>query len=360
MNFQRRYFLKKIGVTSAAFLAGASVLKSTSFIDLLQNTPKEPEIKELKSGLKYIMPPKLSQGDTVAIISPGSPTNLWEARFGKKVMMDNGLKIIYGDTVAKQRNEYRYLSQLDDFRAKEFMDLVKNPEVKCIFAARGGFGSCRILNRLDYDIIAANPKTYIGFSDITSIITAIHNKTGIVTYHAPVASTIQNMFSIDAFNNILFSKKNNAPYKINYLGIETINKGKAQGRLVGGNLSAITALLGTPYEIDCKDKILFLEEVSEDAYKIDRMLSHLELAGKFDDASGIMLGIFNNLTNRRPFFPNVGFTILELFHQYFTRFKKPVIYGAPFGHSDDNITLPIGTFAEFNGEKKELILHNTI
>jgi muramoyltetrapeptide carboxypeptidase len=307
-----------------------------------------------------IIPPLLKKDSLVAITAPGSPTNAGECRFGAKLMKDNLCRVTFGDTVAKQKNGYRYLSQTDEFRAAEFMSFIENPEVNAIFAARGGYGSSRILDLLDYDIIKENPKMIIGFSDITALLTAIYTRTKIVTFHGPVASSSMNEFSKSYLQKIIFETPKQEPVIYQSPAMQTIVPGKTAGRLVGGNLSVICSLMGTKYEIDSKDAILFLEDISEDAYQIDRKLNQLKLAGKFDDAAGIMFGIFKNLNHRRNFYPNMGYTIRELYDQYFCKLKKPVVYDVPFGHLENNLTLPIGTMAELDSKKGKLVLYNAI
>jgi len=307
-----------------------------------------------------IIPPLLRKNSLVAITAPGSPTNIGECRFGTKVLKDNLCRVIYGDTVAKQKNEYKYLSQTDELRAAEFMSFIENPDVNAIFAARGGYGSSRILDLLDYEIIRENPKLIIGFSDITALLTAIYARTKIVTYHGPVASSTFNEFSKDYFQKLLFENPKQEPIVYQSPTMQTIVPGVTAGRLIGGNLTVICGLMGTKYEIDTKDAILFLEDVSEDAYKIDRKLNQLKLAGKFDDAAGIMFGIFPNLNRRRNFYPNMGYTIKELYDQYFSNYTKPIVYDVPFGHLENNLTLPIGTMAELDSKKGKLVLFNAV
>jgi muramoyltetrapeptide carboxypeptidase len=307
-----------------------------------------------------IIPPLLRKNSLVAITAPGSPTNTGECRFGVKLMKDNLCRVIFGDTVAKQKNEYKYLSQTDEFRAAEFMSFIKNPDVNAIFTARGGYGASRILDLLDYDIIRENPKLIIGYSDVTALLTAIYERTKIVTYHGPVASSLLNEFSSAYLQKIIFESPKFEPVVYQSPTMQTIIPGTTAGRLIGGNLTVICGLMGTKYEIDTKDAILFLEDVSEDAYKIDRKFNQLQLAGKFDDAAGIMFGIFPNLNRRRNFYPNMGYTIKELYAQYFSKYNKPIVYDVPFGHLADNLTLPIGTMAELDSKKGRLVLYNAV
>lgn len=350
MKFDRRSFLKSVGLLSASL----PIIKYTSESSIIDfpNT--------LDGESPCIVPPPLKENSLIAITSPASPTNMTETRYGRRFMKSHSCRVTNGYTVRWQKNQHRYLSNTDEFRANEFMEYIANPDVNAIFTSRGGYGSIRILDRLDYDLIAQNPKMLIGFSDITALLIAIHIKSKIVTYHGPVASSLKNEFSKKYLQEILFYEKYKQPVVVHSSKISAINKGKALGRLIGGNLSVVCSLIGTEFEIDTKDKILFLEDVSEKAHKIDMKLKQLELAGKFENVAGIMFGVFKNLNTRRPYNPNKGYTIKELFGQYFEKYDFPVIYNVPFGHTKENITLPLGTFAEFDSEKQRLVLFNKI
>jgi muramoyltetrapeptide carboxypeptidase len=272
-----------------------------------------------------------------------------------------GCKVITGDTAQyKSNHKYRYLSDSDEERNKEFMDFTTDPKINAVFAARGGYGSIRILDLLDFDAIKNNPKMIIGFSDVTAILLAVHKLTGIVTYHGPSAKTVKNSFSQKHLEEICFYDTHPQPHIVPAVGMRTINQGKALGRLVGGNLTVMMSLMGTPYEVETDGKILFIEEVSERADKIDRFIKQLQLSGKLENLAGIMIGTIKNLNYRRTHTPHKGYTIKEVFMHYFTQYDYPVVYGMPFGHGDDNITMPIGTYAEFDTSKKQLILHNSI
>lgn len=306
------------------------------------------------------MPESLGNGSGVAITCPASPTNMTETRYGRRMMKAEGCRVTNGYTVRWQKNQHRYLAATDEFRADEFMSFIEDPNINAIHAARGGFGSIRILDLLDYEKIAANPKMIIGFSDITAILHAVHYKTGLITYHGPVASSIKNSFSQKHLREICFYDRYEQPHIVTMPSSSAVNPGKAVGRLIGGNMSVIVSLMGTPYEIQTDDRILFLEEVSEDGYQFDRMIKQLELAGKFKKLAGLIFGNFKNLDSRRPFYPNRGYSIRELIYHYFEKYDFPVIYGAPVGHVSNNITLPIGTYAEFDTLTKKLILFNSI
>lgn len=343
MNKSRRQFLSSSLITS--FSAPILLGSFPDFQDHLVN-----DKSRIKSIDKIIFPKKLVSGDTVAITAPASPTNKTEVRFGRKFMRDNGCNVIYGETVSQQSNNYRYLAAPDEVRALELMQFFENPDVNAIFCARGGYGSIRILDMLDYDLIRANPKIIIGFSDITSLLLAIHEKSKIATYHGPVASMQLNSFTSQYLKATLFDV--NDEIELKNVDFHSITPGDFSGRLIGGNLTLVTSTLGTPYEIDTNDAVLFLEDVSEDGYKIDRLLQHLKNAGKFNNLRGIIFGVFKNLNVRRPFFPNKGFSIRELFDQIIKPLNIPAIYNLPFGHVPSQLTLPLGSECEVNQTNK--------
>lgn len=308
-------------------------------------------INELKKSLKnknnYILPERLKKNSTIAITSPGSPSSMYEIRKSVRFFKSMGYKVLIGDTVKKQQNRYRYLSASDNERVDEFMNYILNPDVNAVISARGGYGTMRIIDDIDYNQIRNNPKIIIGFSDITALLHAIYNKSKLITYHGPVASSSFNLFTQNIFNNVLKENKI-SEFKIdNYI---TINPGYFSGKIIAGNLTILTALLGTDYEIDTAGKILFIEEISEHSYEIDRMLNQLLLSDKLDKVSGIIFGKFKNLNSRKPFFPNKGFTIKEVINQLIKPTGIPCIIGFPFGHTENNFTLPIGINAEFNTE----------
>jgi muramoyltetrapeptide carboxypeptidase len=230
------------------------------------------------------------------------------------------------------------------------MSYIQNPEVDGIIAARGGYGVMRLLNNIDFDLIRKNPKIIIGFSDITALLNAIYNETGLITFHGPVASVQFSEITRHSFKSELMNKDIQSKSTFNELLV--INEGKASGKICGGNLTMIVSMLGTKYEIDTRGKILMLEEVSEHAYQIDRMLNQLIIAGKIKEAAAVVFGKFKNLNVRKPFFPNRGYTILEVIKQLIKPTGVPAVIGLPFGHTTDKLTLPIGIKAVIDTEKK--------
>ncbi|MGQ9818693.1 MAG: S66 peptidase family protein [Candidatus Kapaibacteriales bacterium] len=297
-----------------------------------------------------IIPPLLRTGDTIAITAPASGCTFWELQPTVNFFKKMNCNVVIGDTIINRNKNYRYLSNDDKTRAQEFQEFVKNPGVRAIIAARGGYGSIRLLNHLDYNLILQDPKIYLGFSDITILLNTIHSKTGIITYHGPVANYKLNSFSQKILKTLLFYEEFEKSEKITYKFTkqEILSSGIARGELIGGNLTSLVSLLGTEYDFDTTNKILFFEEVSEHPYKIDRMLKHLELAGKFQNIKGIVIGYMGSLDNRRNFFPDYSFTLREILKMNLSELGIPILINFPFGHSDKFFTFPIGFEAEIN------------
>ncbi len=340
-----------------------SIAKAEDSLSKQFNVPEAPIPTLIDKNIinSPIIPPLLNKGDKVAIIAPASPSNLSEVSAMVKTMNNIGVECEIGDTVKNpKKNKLSYLSTNDKVRSDEFMHYINRKDIKGIFCARGGYGIMRILDKLDYEEIKNNPKIILGFSDITALLIAIYNKCNIVTYHGPVASSDLNQFSL----NYLLPLINKNSYKDSIVyeseNIKSIIKGNSKGKLIGGNLTMINSLLGTPYEINTDDSILFLEEIHEEPYKVDRLLTQLRLSGKFDKCKGIVIGKFDYLNTRLASTPRFSATSIEVFKDIFSNFQYPIIYGVPFGHMKNKITLPLGLNCEISDNKKEIkIIYKT-
>lgn len=307
-----------------------------------------------------ILPPALKKGSVIAITAPASGINIGEIQDGIEILRSYGCEVVIGKAIYKK---YGYLSAPDQERAAEFMEFVERPDINCILCARGGYGVMRILPMLDFTAIKKNPKIIIGYSDITALLIAIYNQTKIVTFHGPVASSTFDSFTLDYFIKTLFRAKaaevnentpelSFAPITFSDSRLITLTGGTARGQLVGGNLAMLVSTLGTPYEVDTRGSIFFIEEVSEEPYKIDRMLTQLWLAGKFQNCAGIALGQFKNCeaTSRAGF--DLSFTLQQVLESRIQSLGIPSVYGLPFGHVKSKMTLPIGIQAELNATDK--------
>lgn len=296
----------------------------------------------------------LNKGDTIGIVSPASPIE-------KDIILENieifqklGFNIKLGDHIY---DKYGYLAGKDIDRAKDLMNMFKDPSVDMILCSRGGYGSMRILPYLDFDIIKNNPKIFGGFSDITILLNYISYKCNFTTFHCPMLSS--NFYNMSTLKNLLEPLTNNiSSYKIsnpNCIPLLSETDDIVEGNLVGGNLSLICSSLGTPYEINTTDNILFLEETSEPPYKIDRMLTQLILSGKIESCSGLILGQFTNcnIENHKESFPANQVIIDRLLS-----IKKPIISNLMSGHCDPNLTLPIGAKIRLDCKNKQIKILN--
>jgi muramoyltetrapeptide carboxypeptidase len=342
---KRRNFIKTI---SAASVAATAFPKSFSV--------------ESKSNIKnLIKPPRLRNGDTIALVTPGSYITEQEKEESINNLRNLGFNIIYSDRLMQKNG---YFSATDEERAADLNEMFERKDVQAIMCARGGYGCARILPFLNYELIENNPKILIGFSDVTAIQYALYKRSNLITFHGPVSISTFSSFSIKNFQNVLLSpseelKLENSETGNDYnpYGITTLAEGNAQGELVGGNLSIVVSLIGTDYDVDSFGKIIFLEEFIEEPYRIDRMLTQMIQAGKFKNAAGIALGVFKlcepNKTNSSF---NGSFSLMEVLKDRLGNLGIPVVYGLSFGHMADKFTLPFGGKAEINTETKQLKL----
>lgn len=300
-----------------------------------------------------IKPKPLKQGDKVAIIAPSSPidTNL----INKCVESLNsfGLNVVVGKSCI---STHGFLSGTDDTRVKDINFMFADKSIKGIFALRGGYGCARLLNLIDFKLIRKNPKIFVGYSDITALHIAINQKSNLITYHGPMIYS-ELIKGLDDYSNNYYKK-----FIFNYYDneeilnpeeniLETINTGITSGRLIGGNLSLICSSLGTDYEIDTKNKILFIEEIDEPPYKIDRMLNQLKQSRKLKEANGIILGSFNNCDSKDN---KKSLSLKEVFNEILLPLNKPIISNLVCGHCMPTLTLPLGAKIILNADNKKI------
>ncbi len=306
-----------------------------------------------------IKPAPLEPGDTIMFIAPAGELNEKRMTLAKQRLEDMGFVIKQRDDLFRKHG---YLAGPDEVRAEEIMAAFEDPEVDAIFPGTGGYGTTRILDMLDYRSIRRHPKMLIGFSDITGLHLAINRRAGLVTFHSP--NPQYGLGSEGNFSEFSATYFWRALLKSSYFDEDgerlapgwtyafpedvpapkTLATGKARGRLVGGNFSLVAATMGTPYEIQTRGKILFVEDVREAPYRIDRFLSTMRLAGKLEELNGVILGKFTR-TEKEGEDPS-PFSVNEVFEQYFADLGIPVIYDFPVGHYKFNATLPIGAVVE--------------
>ncbi|CAM4418594.1 LD-carboxypeptidase [Zobellia roscoffensis] len=300
-----------------------------------------------------IKPKRLKKGDTIGLIAPGYAIKSSILEEAKKTLRSMGFKPYHTNRII---GNYGYLSNTDEERAKDLNEMFADPNIDGILCARGGYGCTRIMQMIDYENIKQNPKTFIGFSDITALLNGIHQETGLVTFHGPVGSTLNDPYSIRQLEKVvMFPKQQLEIQNVDLLKPEfttnpeferyTITPGKATGKIVGGSLTLINALVGTPNEIDFTGAIVCIEDVEEAPYRIDRMLTQLIEGKTFKKAAGILIGVCagcNDSTN-----PD-SFSLKEVILDRIKPLGVPAAYGMSFGHVENNFTFPIGTKASMN------------
>ncbi|MGD9158221.1 MAG: LD-carboxypeptidase [Desulfobacteraceae bacterium] len=278
----------------------------------------------------------LKQGDTIGIIAPASPVTHEEIQPAINIIKQQGYNVLEGDHLYDTQG---YLAGSDEDRLNDLHKMFRNNNIKAVLCARGGYGTPRLLDKVEYDLIKENPKLFIGYSDITALLLAVFHRTGIAVWHGPMLRGMEGREdNIKTLLNILSSGG-----KIS-LGLEednVIKKGKARGILLGGNLSLISALLGTPFLPSFKDSILFLEDRGEALYRIDRMLIQLKLSGALEGIRGLIAGNFKDCGEKEE--------IIELIKVTFSG-DYPVCAGFPAGHGKENLPLPFGAEAELDTE----------
>src|SRR5690606_2691015 len=287
--------------------------------------------------------PRLRIGDTVGLIEPaGFSDGPAQVEAVAHTIRGMGLVPKFGRHVAARHG---YLAGTDEQRASDLNAMYADPEVRAVFAMRGGWGSARILPLLDWRTIRANPKLLVGFSDITALHLAFASRAGFATIHGPNAANSWRETSWESLWRLAFSGETPV------LGrgpVATIGPGKARGRLLGGNLSVFTALVGTPWLPDFDGAILFLEDTGEAEYRIDRMMSQLALAGILDKVAGVAFGQCTRCTRGVPDY--LGFTVAEILRQYLAPLRIPAFHGANIGHVANQVCVPTGAEVEIDAE----------
>lgn len=302
-----------------------------------------------------IRPKPLKKGDKIALIGPSSPTAKDRIEPSIKAMEELGFEVVLGESA---KGYYGFLSGSDELRAKDINSMFKDKSVKGIFAIRGGYGAARLLDMLDYEMIKKNPKVFAGYSDVTVLHNVFNEKCNLITFHTPMAAT-EFYKGLDEYTMNYFKKNifSNEPLGIikNPIGheIKTLVSGRAKGKLVGGNLSIIASTMGTQYELNTKGKILFLEDVGETPYKIDRMLLQLKQCGKFKDAEGIILGSW---TDCEPKEPEKSLSLMEIFEELIIPENKPTIYNLACGHCLPTMSIPLGANVKINTKYNEILI----
>lgn len=333
MAFTRKDFLK---TTALASLTGAALGVSGC------------ETKAAPGSTQKIKPRALKAGDTLGLVAPASP--IYESSVFDEMLtnlQDLGFNLKLGKYV---RNQSGYLAGTDQERADDLMNMFRDQEVDGVMCIRGGWGCNRILPLLDFDVFRNNPKAFCGFSDITSLHMAMYEKSDLITFHGPVGKSKWNEFTTRAFKDIIWEGKTTT-FKIpaddtrNFV----ITPGTIEGKLLGGNLSVLVSMVGSDYLPSFENAILYLEDIGESVYRIDRMLTQLKLAGILDQISGFVFGKCTDCDAG-----DNSLTLQQVFDDHIKPLDMPSFYGAMISHEDDNITLPVGLKAKIDATKKTI------
>jgi muramoyltetrapeptide carboxypeptidase len=319
------------------------------------------------NGQALVKPNRLHLGDTIGLIAPGWLITEAQLKESIEQIKQFGYVPFYSQRILGVNG---YFSGTDKDRAADLNEMFLNPHVKAIFCVNGGYGCTRILNLLDYKGIERNPKILVGFSDVSAILNAIQQKANLVTFHGPYSRTIKYDYNSSQFNSIAVNPASNFVIESSEEDLKkstekaeysryTITSGSAIGQLIGGNLTIITSLIGTNYQLDFTNKIVFIEEVGEEPYRIDRMLTQLIEAGELQKAAGIAFGIFQDCEKSdRTYAPN-SFLLKEVIEERIKPLNIPAVYGLSFGHNKNNFTIPIGINAKLNADAKTIELLET-
>lgn len=330
MAYNRKDFLKISGMSALALATGRSDACSTS---------TQSPIPSL------IKPQRISFNSTLGLVAPASPI-YEESVFDRMIetLKSFGFSLKLGKHVRDRRG---YLAGTDQDRAADLMQMFEDPDVDAIMCIRGGWGCNRILPLLNYDLIRANPKPLIGFSDITSLHMAIQKKSGLVTFHGPVGKSDWTPFTVRSFEQVLIQAEP-CTYSLPESELHkafVIQQGSAEGVLLGGNLSVLASMLGSDYLPSFKGAILFLEDVGEDPYRVDRMLTQLKLNGILDELNGFIFGQCTNCTAGTN-----SLTLRQVFDDHIKPLGIPAFYGAMISHEENNATIPLGLPSRLTSE----------
>jgi muramoyltetrapeptide carboxypeptidase len=303
--------------------------------------------------MKLLKPKKLSKGDLIGVISPASnPDDLSKIDKGVQYLEKLGYNVEVGKNVGQKRG---YLAGDDKQRLDDLHSMFKNKHVKAIINVRGGYGSGRLLDKINFNLIRKNPKIFVGYSDITALQMAMLKKAGLVTFAGPMLA-VDFHGKINSYTEENFWKLLTSTKKIGKLknpekeSFYVLNKGRSEGKLVGGNLALITSLLGTDYQPNFKNAILMVEEIGEVPYRIDRMFNQLKLAKIFNQVNGIILGRFVDCYETDT--DKETLTLNEIIEDYLADLKMPILYNFKHGHVKQNMTVPFGLNCKLNSSRK--------
>jgi muramoyltetrapeptide carboxypeptidase len=343
-----------------------TILRGATLLPFLPNMDNENTASTVNQQLahkKITKPKRLKLGDTLGVIAPASALSEKTITRAVENLTSLGFKVKLGKNVREQKG---YLAGTDEQRLADLHWAFSDPEVDAVWCIRGGYGVTRILPKVDFKLIKKNPKIFIGYSDITALHVAIHQKTGLVTFHGPVGTSDYTEFTKPNVWNLLTNptpqyklvhSEENLKKESNLFKPEVITAGKCRGQLIGGNLSLLSAMDGTPFALgNLKGKILFMEDIDERPYRVDRMLTQMLQSHDFTKLAGIALGVFEGC-NPKP--EENSMSLIECLKDRLGNLGIPVIYGLSFGHISNQYTLPVGIEAEMDTATGTLTLLDT-
>lgn len=299
-----------------------------------------------------IIPPYLKKGDTIGIVAPAGYMPVEKMQCCIETLDSWGFNVQMGATTYSSSENY--FSGTDEERLQDLQQMLDDKNIHAILCARGGYGVSRIIDRLNFKKFVKHPKWIIGFSDITVLQAHIYANYGIATMHAPMAAA----FNDGEFNNPYVQSLKKAlegvPTHYTHTAHAFNKQGEASGRLVGGNLTMIAHLIGTESEIKTKHKVLFLEDIGEYAYNIDRMMLQLKRSGKLDKLAGLIIGGFTDIKDtERPF----GKTVYDIIYEHVNEYDYPISFGFPVSHHKENYALKVGVDHQLTVTAEGVILH---
>jgi muramoyltetrapeptide carboxypeptidase len=284
-----------------------------------------------------IKPSALKTGDTIGVVAPAGAIIPHELESGVKRLEGLGFRIRLGRSI---RNVFRTMAGADRERADDLLQMFSDPEINAIVCARGGYGSARVIPHLDRDLIRKHPKVFVGSSDITALLLYLVQGCGMVAFHGPMVGPnfgkAPSHLTEELFLRVLTRSEPAGPLRLP--GVKVLKAGRSEGKLVGGCLSLLCSAVGTPFDLYTEGAILFLEDVKEPPYKIDRMLTHLKAAGKFRKVKGVLFGMMPDCGPSQ----SAGYALEEIILDVLNDLQVPILFGVPSGHGEHNITLPMG------------------
>jgi muramoyltetrapeptide carboxypeptidase len=295
-------------------------------------------------------PPALRKGDLIGVVAPAGAVKTEDLGNGVRRLEEMGFRVALGRSLYRSA---RYLAGRDEERAADLAEMFANPEVKAVVAARGGYGTSRIIPLLDAKALARSPKIFVGSSDLTLLLHFLRSACRLVTFHGPMVSPNFGKYSSPTTNGefVRILGATTPPGPIDVTGVKVLKGGSGEGVLTGGCLSLVCQTIGTPYEIQTEDAILFLEDINEPPYRIDRMLTYLKQVGKFDGVRAVVFGL---MPDCHPS-PQELYTLEDVIRDVLADLPCPILYDFPSGHGGTNVTLPFGVRAAVEGSTLSIL-----